>query len=95
MNETETRLLLLQASGKRFSRQTPLSELQNADLDVATGVCAQAYKRKMLQSWLTRNWTYVQESLSCEGDCASEHNKCSDAQAHTCYSSNKDKVDND
>ena len=93
MNGTEIRLMLLRATGKRVPRHIPDSELTMIDMRSETGMCDQVYKRRRTEEWVQKNWMYVQESLNCEGDCASVHNRCTDAQAHTCYSDNRDKVD--
>ena len=93
MNGTELRLMLFRATGKRVPRHIPDSELTSLDMDAATGICAQSYKRQRMSDWLQANWTYVQESLNCEGDCASVHNRCTDLQAHLCYQENREKVD--
>jgi len=93
MNGTELRLMLFRATGKRVPRHVPDSELTSLDMEKEPGLCAQAYMRRKTQEWLSANWDYVKESLSCEGDCASVHNQCTDVQAHTCYTDNRDKVD--
>lgn len=92
MNETELRLVLLRATGNRFPRHVGVNRLSSMNVS-CNNICAQSYKRQKTQDWLKANWSYVKESLSCEGDCASPDNKCSDLQAHVCYTENKSKVD--
>jgi len=92
MNETELRLMLLRATGNRFPRHAGVEQLSSMKMS-CNNMCAQAYKRRKTEDWLKANWPYVKESMSCEGNCASPENKCTDTQAHICYSENKNKVD--
>ena len=93
INDTERRALLRLVTGSRALRHSSPEDI-DAQLNTGTVVeTSQLYKRRKVEAYIQRNWKYVATTLTCNGDCAHADNPCSDAQAASCYETNKGEVE--
>lgn len=83
MNDTESRQVWRRV-GVSLSRQT--SEPIN--------MSQQAVIRKHTQNFVQAHWKLLEQQLSCQGNCASEQNTCTDTQATACFLINQNEIEN-
>jgi hypothetical protein len=93
INRTEARQLLKSYFNEYARRSDTLVQIEDK---INSGVGApnsdQRQIREMTQSFVRSNWQTFAELLSCNGDCASMQNNCTDAQAFVCYRVNKSAI---
>jgi hypothetical protein len=93
INETERRALLRIMTEARAPRHASTEKIDDLMMNGEQPQTANLYKRRKVQSFIQKNWEYVHTTLKCNGDCSSPKNKCSDAQATSCYADNKNEVE--
>ena len=93
INDTERRALLRIMTGGRALRHASPEAIDEQMMSSEGVETSQVYKRRKVQAYIQANWKYVSTTLTCGGDCANADNPCSDAQAASCYQSNKNEVE--
>lgn len=93
INDTERRALLRMMTGGRALRHASPEAIDEQMMSGEGVETSQVYKRRKVQAYIQANWKYVSTTLTCGGDCANADNPCSDAQAASCYQSNKNEVE--
>lgn len=93
INETERRALLRVMTGARAPRHSNPEKIDDLMFSGEQPETANLYKRRKVHNFIKQNWVYVHTTLKCNGDCSSAENRCSDAQAASCYEDNKGEVE--
>ena len=82
LNETESRQIF-RTVGCYYNRH--MQHVQS---------CNQIVIRKNTESFVQHHWSILKDQLSCNGDCSSNENVCTDVQAATCYLMNENEITN-
>lgn len=91
VNNTEARQVALE-SGYRVPRNFTVEDIDALIQDPNSRPylkTTQLKQRDVVFNYCRENWEVLQEVLRCSGNCASNANQCTDAQASVCYFSNR------
>ena len=92
MNRTELRQMY-RIAGLLIPKRT-LNDEQLTCMETTLTPSNQQVIREKVQRFVQANWAVLKETLDCKGNCGDSENRCSDAQAASCYLMNQDAVDN-